>query len=142
MKKIILAIVLTAGLFSGAFAGDDSINAHINNTLHLLFKITDNKYVVDANNYQQKTFVYNGMPVTVFKNKTSGWYGFYKMLSPGDLPENAVSFIKSKYKNCTIKNVTLYFNNEADLTCFAEIIVKNKCIVLKVKPSGSIQAFS
>src|SRR6187397_1427685 len=127
MKKIILAIALAAGLVSGAFAGDDSINAHVNNTLHLLFKITDSNYMVNANNYQQKTFVYNGMPVTAFKNKTSGWHGFYKMLSPDDLPENAVSFIKSKYKDCIIKNATLYFNNEADLTYFAEIIVKNKC---------------
>lgn len=142
MKKFFLAIALTACIVSGAFAGDDSINAHINNSLHLLFKITGNHYQVNANNYQQKTFVYNGMPVTAFRNKASGWHGFFRILSPQDLPENAVSFIKSKYKQAIIKNVTLYFDNEAAVMYFAEIVLNNQPIVLKIQPSGLVKVFS
>lgn len=142
MKKIILAIALTAGFISGAFAEDDSSSMHINNTLHLFFNITDNHRLVNANNYLQTTILYNGMPVTAFKNKISGWYGFFKKLSADDLPANAVSLIKNRYKNSTIINATLYFNNEANLTYFAEIMVNNKCTVLEIQPSGSIKVFS
>jgi len=142
MKKIILAIALITGLVSVASAENDSVHAHINNTLHLLFKMTDTTYLVNAGNYRQTNIVYRGMPVTVFKNKTSGWCGCFKHLSPENLPEKAVSMIKSKYKNCEIKNVVLYFNDESTLTYFAEITVNNRFMVLKIPPAGRVKVFS
>jgi len=142
MKKIILAIALIAGLGSVASAKSDSVHTHINNTLHLLFKMADTNCLVNATNYQQTNFVYKGMPVTVFKNKTSGWCGCFKKLSPENLPVKAVSMIKSKYKNCEIKNVVLYFNNESSLVYFAEITVNNKFIVLQIPPAGRVKVFS
>ena len=135
-------ILCTAFISPATFAGDDSITSHIHNTLNLLFKITDSGNLINANDYQQITFVYNGMPVTAFKNKTSGWLGFFKKLAVDDLPGNAVSSITTKYKNCKIKNVIMYFNSQADLYYFAEIILNNKCIVLKIQPSGHVQVFN
>jgi hypothetical protein len=143
MKKIILAMILSTGLiYPAAFADDDSINAHLAHTLSLIFKITDSNYSVNANDYQQSNFTYNGMPVTAFKSKTSNWVGFFKKLSASDLPENALSVIKSKYKECIIENVTMYFNSETDISYFAEIVANNKCIVLKIQPSGHIKIFN
>jgi hypothetical protein len=143
MKKIILAMVLSTGLiYPAAFAADDNINAHLAHTLSLIFKITDSNYLVSANDYQQSNFMYNGMPVTAFKSKTSNWVGFFKKLSASDLPENALSLIKSKYKECIVENVTMYFNSETDISYFAEIVANNKCIVLKIQPSGRMKIFN
>jgi len=58
------------------------------------------------------------------------------------MPGKAVSMIKSKYKNCEIKNVVLYFNNESSLVYFAEITVNNKFIVLQIPPAGRVKVFS
>lgn len=143
MKKIILAMILSSGLiYPAAFAADDNINAHLAHTLSLIFKITDSNYTVNANDYQQNNFIYNGMPVTAFKSKTSNWVGFFKKLSANDLPEKALSLIKSKYKECIIENVTMYFNSEIGISYFAELIANNKCIVLKIQSSGHIKVFN
>jgi hypothetical protein len=143
MKRIILSIVFTIGLvYPAAFAGDDSINAHIARTLYMMFKMPNMNCFVNANEYKQKTFVYNGMQVTAFKSKTSNWAGFFKKLSAQDLPENALSAIKSKYKSGTIENVMMYFDVNADVSYFTEISMNNKYIILKIQPSGEIEIFN
>jgi hypothetical protein len=142
MKKILLILcILILGL-PAAFANDDSVNAQLNKSLHLLFKLTDESNMVNATNYQQRSFVYKGIEVTAFKNETTGWIGFFKKLSVDDLPTNAVASIQHKYKGCKIENVTIYFNNDAAVSYFAEIVTNNKYILLKVQPSGKIKVFS
>lgn len=141
MKKIILAVIFcTAFILPATFAEDDSVNTHISNTLHLLFNITDGNSFINQN-YQQTKFVYNGMQVVAFKNKTSGWVGFFKKLSVEDLPENALLAIKRKYKNYNFQHVMLYLNSNAELCYFAEITSGNKYIVLKIQPSGCVKVF-
>ena len=142
MKKILLILCISTLGLPAAFANDDSVNAQLNKSLHLLFKLTDEGNSINATNYQQKSFVYKGIEVTAFKNETTGWTGFFKKLSADDLPSNAVASIEHKYKSCTIENVTMYFNNNADINYFAEIVVHNKCILLKIQPSGKIKVFS
>jgi hypothetical protein len=143
MKKIILAIIFCTGsVYPGAFAGDDSIKAHLAHTLSMIFKLTDANYSVNANGYQRYNFMYNGMQVTGFKSKTSNWSGFFKKLSADDLPENALLYIRKHYKDCIVENVIMYFNSEADINYFAELVGDNKCIVLKIQPSGHIKLFN
>ena len=142
MKKIMMALIFSTALISlTAFAEDDSSDAHIANTLNVLFKTMDEN-LMNANNYQQTTFVYNGMPVTAFKCKTSNWVGFFKQLSENDLPEKALSIINTEYKNYSVKNVTMYFSNEGDIDYFAEILLNKQCIILKIDASGSIKVFN
>ncbi len=142
MKKILLIICISILGLPAAFANDDSVNAQLNKSLHLLFKLTDESSLINATNYQQKSFVYKGIEVTAFKNETTGWTGFFKKLSADDLPSNAVVSIEHKYKCCKIENVTIYFNNDAAISYFAEIVANNKCILLKIQPSGKIKVFS
>jgi len=97
---------------------------------------------INANDYQQASLVYNGMPVTVFKSNTSGWIGFFKKLSANDLPANAEKAINTQYKNCNIKNVTMYFIKAGDVNYFAEITLNKNCIVLKINAAGSIKVFN
>lgn len=134
-------ILCTGLVYPSAFAGDDSSDAHIANTLSVLFKMIDEK-AVNANDYQQATFIYNGMPVTAFKSNTSSWVGFFKNLSASDLPATAFSAIKTEYKNYNIENVTMYFSNAGDLSYFTEIILNKNCIILKIDASGSIKVFN
>ncbi len=142
MKKILLIVCISVLGLPAAFANDDSVNAQLNKSLHLLFKITDESGLINTNIYQQKSFAYKGIEVTAFKNETTGWTGFFKKLSADDLPSNAVATIQHKYKGCTIKDVTMYFNNNADVNYFAEIVTNTKCILLKIQPSGKIKVFS
>ncbi len=142
MKKIITAIIFCTGfIFNTAFAEDDSIDAHIANTLFVLFKITNTCDIVNANDYQQSTFVYNGIVVTAFKSKSTNWTGFFKKIPPENLPPSAVLQIKNMYKSCSIENATLYFNGDGDIIYYAEVIVSSKCIVLKIQPSGDVKVF-
>lgn len=142
MKKIMMALMLcTSFIYLTAFAEDDSSDAHIANTLTVLFKMIDEN-TMNANNYQQTTFVYNGMPVTAFKCKTSNWVGFFKQLSAKDLPANALNAIENEYKNYSIVNVTMYFSNEGDIDYFAEINLNKQCIILKIDAPGSIKVFN
>ena len=96
---------------------------------------------MNANDYQQSTFVYNGIVVTAFRSKSTNWIGFFKKLPPENLPANAVLQIKNTYKDCNIANATMYFNNDGNVIYYAEIRVSNKCIILKIQPSGDIKVF-
>jgi hypothetical protein len=141
MKKIFLILCITFLGLAPTFANDDNVNAQLNKSLHMLFKLTDENSLTNATTYKQKSFVYNGMEVTAFKNETTGWLGFFKKLSVDNLPLNAVTSIQHKYKGCTIENVTMYFNSDAAISYFAEIISNNRCILLKIQPSGKIKVF-
>jgi len=142
MKKIVIALALCTLLISPqAYAGDDNIKAHISNTLSVLFQLA-NKKGLNANDYQLKSFVYEGMPITTVKSKTSAWVGYFKKIPANDLPFKAVARIKNRYKAAKIDKVIMYFTNEAEIKYFAEIIINNKCIVLKIQPSGNIKVFS
>jgi hypothetical protein len=142
MKKILLILCISVLGLPAAFANDDNVNAQVNKSLHMLFKITDENGLTNATSYKQRTFVYKGIEVTAFKNETTGWLGFFKRLPVDNLPSNAVSSIQRKYKGCTIENATMYFNNDAAISYFAEIVSNNKRILLKIQPSGKIKVFS
>jgi hypothetical protein len=143
MKKIILAMLFCTGLvFPAAFGGDDSMEIHLANTLYVLFKMTDANCLMNSNDYHERTFVYNGMPVTAFKSKTSAWVGFFKKLSKNDLPQNAQVYIKSEYSDWTIDNVAMFFDNDTEICYFAEITQNKEHLILKIEPSGSIKVFT
>jgi hypothetical protein len=143
MKKFILAITISLGLICpAAFANDDSVSAHLATTLSMLFKITDNKNLLNANAYHQTTIVYQGMPIVAFKSNTSNWVGFFKKVSADRLPENAQVTIGRKYNDCRIKEVSMYINTDGDISYFAEITRNNKCTVLKIEPTGHVHEFN
>jgi len=142
MKRILLIMVFCCSIaFPAAFAGDDSIDAHIESSLYLYFHIPYTKCLANTNDYQQSSFVYSGIQITAFKSKTTNWAGFYKKLSADDLPGNAITYIKEKYNNSTIEKVTMYFNREGDVSYFAVINTGHKNIVLQIKPSGETKVF-
>lgn len=124
------------------FAGDDSINAHIAHTLYMIFKVPDQSCLANINEYQQHSFVYNGIRITAFKSKTSNWAGFFKQLSAQNLPVDALSEIKSRFKGCVIENVAMYFNKDADISYFAKIALNNTYTILKIQPSGKMQVMN
>lgn len=143
MKKYIVAIILSLGfIYPAAFANDDSVNAHLANTLSMIFKITDNKDLLNANAYHQTTIVYNGMTMVAFKSNTSNWVGFFKKLSAGDLPGNAQLAIAKKYQGYKIQQVSMYINRDGDISYFAEITGNKKCMVLKIEPVGRVREFN
>jgi len=143
MKKFILAIVLSLGIINpAAFANDDSVTAHLANTLSMIFKMTDKNNLLNANAYHQTTIVYNGMALIAFKSNTSNWVGFFKPLSANDLPGEALNQIEKKYRDYKIENVTMYINSAGDINYFAEITVNKKYTVLKIEPTGHVKVFN
>lgn len=142
MKRILLIIVFCSGLaYPAAFAGDDSVDAHIERSLYIYFHMPYTKCLANTTDYQQNNFVYSGIQITAFKSKTTTWAGFFKKLSAEDLPGNTLTNIKRKYDSCTIEKVTMYFNREGDISYFAVINTNQKNIVLQIKPSGETKVF-
>ena len=143
MKRIFITVIFCA-LFTHpqVFAGDDSVGAHIARTLYIMFKLPYTNCAANENEYQQKTIVYNGMHLTGFKSKSSGWAGFFKSLSQDDLPDDVLKHIKISYAGCTIEHVVMYFDSNAEISYFAEIKTNSKCIFLKIQPSGQTKIFS
>lgn len=142
MKRILLIMIFCCGLvYPAVFAGDDSIDAHIEHSLYLYFHMPYTKCLANTNDYQQNNFVYSGTQITAFKSKITNWAGFFKKLTVEDLPENALANIKRKYNSCTIEKVTMYFNREGDISYFAVINTDKKNIVLQIKPSGETKIF-
>jgi hypothetical protein len=108
----------------------------------MIFKITDNKNLLNANAYHQTTIVYNGMAMVAFKSNTSNWVGFFKKLSANDLPENALPVIAKKYQDYKIQQVSMYINRDGDISYFAEMTGNKKCMVLKIEPAGHVREFN
>ena len=142
MKKALLAITLSFGILSGALANDDSINAHLANTLSLLFKTGDKKHLLNANAYYQKTIVYNGMAVLAFKSNNSDWVGFFKRLSTTDLPQKAQLDIARNFHGSRIHQVSMYINTDGDISYFAELSGSKKSFFLKIEADGTVKRFN
>ena len=141
MKTAFLAIILSFGIFSGAFANDDSVNAHLANTLSMIFKTTEKNYLLNANAYYQTTIVYNGMAVVAFKSNNSDWVGFFKKLSSTDLPEKARLNIAKDFQGCEIQQVSMYINTDGDISYFAELSSHEKSFILKIEANGKVKRF-
>jgi len=140
MKTSFLAIIVSFGILSGVFANDDSVKADLTKTLSMLFKMDGTNYLRNANAYYQTTIMYNGMTVVAFRNNTSGWVGFFKKLSPTDLPEKAQLIISKNFHGCTIQQVSMYINSDGDINYFAQLSGK-KSFILKIGADGSVDRF-
>lgn len=133
----ILSFIFCTGIISAGYAGDDSADAHIANTIIVLLKAVPYGFV-NANDYQQADFLYKGMKVKGFKSKMSNWVGFYKKISQKDLPAGALIVVK---KNYSIENAIMYFNNAGEIYYFAEVFKDKKNFILKIDASGNIKVF-
>lgn len=142
MKTALLAIILSLGIFSGALANDDSVNAHLANTLSLIFKTNDRKRLLDANAYYQTTIVYNGMAIIAFKSNSSDWVGFFKRLSSTDLPQKAQLDIARNFHGSRIHQVSMYINTDGDISYFAELSGSKKNFFLKIEADGTVKRFN
>ena len=142
MKTGIFATILSFGILSAAFADDDSVKAHLANTLPVIFRTNNKNSLLNANAYYQKTIIYNGMAVVAFKSNTSNWVGFFKKLSSTDLPENARLNIARNFTGYKIQQVSMYISTEGDIDYFAELSGNNKSFILEIETDGSVKRFN
>lgn len=128
-------------MFTAVYAGDDSTDAHIANTILILLKEIHKSWV-NTNDYQHASFVHKGMQVTGFKCKTSNWIGFYKKISSDNLPSNALLQLNDHYRKYCIGSTVMYFSTDGKILYFTEIKRNKKSIILKVGSSGEMSVFS
>ncbi|HYK47503.1 MAG TPA: hypothetical protein VEV83_20140 [Parafilimonas sp.] len=142
MKTVLLSTILSVVISFGAFANDDSIDAHLAKTLPLIFKMTDETYLLNANAYYQTTVFFKGVPVTAFKSNTSNWVGFFENLSAADLPQNSQLTIARNFHGCKIQQVRMYIGIDGEIDYFAELARDKKSFILKIDVNGNVKRFS
>ena len=142
MKTAFLSAILNIVISFGAFANDDSIDAHLAKTLPVIFNMTDESYLLNANAYYRTTVFYKGVPVTAFKSNTSNWVGFFKNLSAADLPQNSQITIARNFHGCKIQQVSMYISIDGDIDYFAELAGDKKRFILKIDANGNVRRFS
>jgi len=142
MKTAFLSTILSIAISFGAFANDDSIDAHLAKTLPVIFKMADETYLLNANAYYQTTVFYKGVPVIAFKSNTSNWVGFFKNLSAADLPQNSQVTIARNFHGCKIQQVSMYIGIDGDIYYFAELAGDKKRFILKIEVNGNVKRFN
>lgn len=141
MKKLLLAVLVVAGLGSSAFATDvNSVSTKVQNSFAEKFGNAVNVKWTSKENFNKVTFTLGDEPVEAFFASDGDLIGISRKVDFKSLPLAAIQKIKKEYAGFSVKE-TIEFEQSNDKSFYVSLEKDNKRQILEVSLYGSVSVF-
>ena len=141
MKKLLLAILVVAGLGTSAFATDvTKVSSRAQSSFEARFGNAQNVKWIAKDSYNKVTFTLAGEDVEAFFATDGDLIGLSRKVELKNLPLTAIEKIKKEYADYSVKEVIEFEQNE-EKSFYVSLQKADKKQILEVSLYGNVSVY-